>query len=159
MGGSLRVLLFLNATVVAVACRTNAAAARQRAEATAAACRALPVDSALLARGPVYRECEVGTPVAVTRGGAPRLPAAFREAKGDRCDSVRVSFVVDTLGQLEAGSERVLYGGDSALVAAVLASLPAGEYLPAERQGRKVRGLVSYPFYFATRFGMRCGPS
>lgn len=70
---------------------------------------------------------------------------------------MRVLFVVDTTGRVEPRTTRVLQGSDTALVAAVLVSLPGHRYLPAEHQGQKVREAMAYPHYFQSSPRMRCG--
>ena len=61
---------------------------------------------------------------------------------------VRVQYVVDTLGRVEAKSIRILASSHDLFASAVREVLPRQRFLPAEIGGRKVRMLVQQPFSF-----------
>ncbi len=93
------------------------------------------------------REHEVDKPVLLAPGmSAPVYPESLRAAGVS--GSVLVEFVVDTMGRVESGSERVVQSGHAHFTAAVRAVLPKYRFLPAEAQGNRVRQLVRMPFRF-----------
>jgi TonB family protein len=55
---------------------------------------------------------------------------------------VQVEFIVDTLGAPELASFKVLKSPDPLFATSVQRSLPSRRFLPALRQGRKVRQVV-----------------
>ena len=107
-------------------------------------CGGIAPDSAWLANGPVYRDCEVETP-AKRRGDPPRLaldPA--RLGSDSACKRVTLVFVVDTRGTVELASVRATVSDHPDLEAAVRATLPALKYTPALRAKHPVRQVVEY---------------
>jgi hypothetical protein len=108
---------------------------------TAHACTIAAADSALLAAGPLYRDCSVDrparavqTPLQATTSLRPRGPAT--------CYAAEVQFVVGTDGYPEPGTERIVRSTDVAFSALVLASVPTWIYAPAELDGEPVRQIV-----------------
>lgn len=90
---------------------------------------------------------QVDRPVLLRPGApAPLFPEALRSAGVS--GSVLAEFVVDTLGRIEPASVQMLSIDHDQFGAAVRAVLPKLRFLPAERQGRKVRQLVRLPFRF-----------
>lgn len=95
----------------------------------------------------VYFEHEVTKPAAPTNNVAPSYPAAL-QARGIEGQLV-AEFVVDTLGRAEPASFVARSSTHAEFVAAVRSALPRMRFLPAEREGRKVRQLVHQAFAFA----------
>jgi protein TonB len=96
----------------------------------------------------VYFEFQVEQPVrpaADSRG--PRYPEAEKAAR--REGEVLAQFVVDTTGQADLASFKVLGSTGEAFATAVREALPSLRFLPAEVGGRKVKQLVQQPFQFA----------
>ncbi len=83
----------------------------------------------------------------VTSTPAPRYPTELRAKmiEGD----VIVQYVVDTLGGVDSTTIRTVYASDPLFDDAVRAVLPRFHFLPAEKQGRKVKALIQQPFGFA----------
>lgn len=96
---------------------------------------------------PVYYEFDVQKPASPTNHPSPTYPAALQQ-RGIG-GSFAVEFVVDTLGHAVPETFRVLQPAEPLFVEAVRAVLPRLRYLPAEREGRKVRQLVHQAFAFA----------
>ena len=61
---------------------------------------------------------------------------------------VLMEFVVDTLGRVEPGSQRVVQADHQLFAASVRDVMPRLRFMPAEARGRKVRQLVHLPFRF-----------
>jgi len=76
----------------------------------------------------------------------PRYPEAMRRELIE--GEVVVQFVVDTLGQPEMATFKVLRSPHPELTRAVWTALPAMRFTPAEFDHRKVRQLVQEPFVF-----------
>jgi TonB family protein len=95
-----------------------------------------------------YFEFQVTKPVRQAPGSkAPRYPVELRAAgvQGE----VLAQFVVDTLGQPDVKTFKVLRSSHGLLTDAVQTALPDMRFTPAEVNGRKVRQLVQQPFVFA----------
>jgi TonB family protein len=83
---------------------------------------------------------QVDEPAEVIQQGAVRYPAALERAGiGGR---VELEYVVDSLGQAESGSLRVIEGGHPAFEAAARAAVLESRNRPARAGGRPVRQLV-----------------
>ena len=98
---------------------------------------------------PVYYEFDVDKPASPLNNVTPSYPAELQR-KGIGA-TFAVAFIVDTLGAPEPASFALLpqYPADPLFVDAVRAVLPRLRFLPAEREGRKVRQLVHQAFAFA----------
>lgn len=94
----------------------------------------------------VYFEHEVSKPVAPENNVSPRFPAGL-QAKGIGGEFT-AEFVVDTSGLAEPASFVARGSTHPEFVEAVRAALPRMRFLPAERDGRKVRQLVQMGFAF-----------
>lgn len=82
----------------------------------------------------------------VGRFRAPPYPPELRKAKVE--GDVIVQFVVDTLGQVEPPSVRILESTHPAFDTVVGRALLAAQFRPAELAGRPVRQVVQLPFQF-----------
>jgi hypothetical protein len=108
-------------------------------------CSGDPADSAWVAAGPVYRDCEVDRK-AELRGSEPRLPytpPATGSSSG-RCYSAELEFVVSTAGEPELSTVRARPANDRDVEEAMRAVLPMRRYQPALLEERPVRQLVVY---------------
>lgn len=99
-------------------------------------------------RETTYFEFQVDVPVWPAQGSSHPLYPPELKAAGVEGEAL-VQFVVDTLGHADTLTFRVLKTDHGAFAAAVKLAVPSMTYLPAERQGRKVRQLVQQPFVFA----------
>jgi TonB family protein len=100
-------------------------------------------------RFPAYLEYETDRPALSVPGNpAPRYPNELRELNIE--GEVLVQFVVDTLGQADMRTFRLL--GPSRVyrefVQSVINVLPKMRFSPAQRRGCKVKQLVQLPFAF-----------
>jgi len=94
-----------------------------------------------------FFEFQVEKPVAPRPGNAaPRYPDALREAKIEGV--VLAQFVVDTLGQPDMDTFKVLKSTHELFTNTVKASLPDMAFYPALVGGRKVKQLIQMPFQF-----------
>jgi TonB family protein len=98
---------------------------------------------------PAFFEFEIDKPALSIPGNpAPRYPEALREEGIE--GEVLVQFVVDTLGQADMRTFRLL--GPSRVyrefVQSVFQNIPKMKFSPAEYRGCKVRQLVQLPFAF-----------
>lgn len=101
---------------------------------------------------PAYLQSQVEVRVLSLSGNpAPRFPKERMAAKEN--GRVVLQFVVDTLGQAEAGTDVLLEATDTAFARAVLDVLPLMRFYPAKRGGRTVRQLVVQPFTFCATSG------
>lgn len=111
--------------------------------ADAGPCALAAQDSAYLASGPVFPECDVDRRARLT---TPNVRLDYRPTavtrSGRQCEAAVVRFVVDRAGVPEVATARVLSATDAALGDAVLASLPHWRYRPAEKDGVPVRQVV-----------------
>jgi TonB family protein len=90
---------------------------------------------------------QVDKPVILMPGSAtPSYPALLRSAGVG--GGVLVEFVVDTLGRVESGSQRIMQADHDLFAASVRDVMPRLRFMPAEARGRKVRQLVRLPFRF-----------
>jgi TonB family protein len=80
------------------------------------------------------------------RGPSPQYPPDLRDqgVQGD----VRILFVVDTLGNAEMCTVRVVASSHPVFTQAVLKVLPRMRFFPAEKNGRKVRQRLVLPMMF-----------
>jgi TonB family protein len=140
VGGSL-----IAAAIVAFACSVqpdSPAAPKQTASRSAS-------------RGPqrvndnqTYFEFQVEKQAAVMPGNpAPRYPDMLRSAHVE--GEVLAQFVVDTSGQADMSTFKVLKSTHDLFVQSVKAVLPNMKFYPAEVGGRKVKQLVQMPFQFS----------
>ena len=102
-------------------------------------CTAIAVDSSWLAAGPVYQNCEVDTPARMT---VPRVDYRPPLNECGQTYQARVSFVLDTLGQVEANTVRLVAASPRAYGAAVAAAVTHAHGTPAQKAGQKVRQLA-----------------
>ena len=102
-------------------------------------------DSALLHRGPVYRDCDVDKPA---RLRTVDLPIDYNPTTGglgsSRCLRAEFQFVVDTVGQVEQATVRPGNSNDRGLENAVRGNLGQLRYEPARKAGAKVRQVVVF---------------
>lgn len=87
--------------------------------------------------------------VALRTSASPDYPPALRKLGIE--GTVRVRFVVDTLGRVEPASVDVRASPHEALSESVRAVLPRLRFAPAQVAGRPVRQLVEMPFVFSLR--------
>lgn len=109
-------------------------------------CKGTPPDSSPVTLAHPYRDCEVDTK-ARQRGGDPRLQintAHMTRPPRNGCIQVQLEFVVDTLGNPETRTVRVVASDNDDLADAVLATVPNLHYSPARLEGQLVRQLVRY---------------
>lgn len=95
-----------------------------------------------------YFEFQVTKPVTPAPGNmAPRYPDMLRSSnvEGD----VLAQFVVDTMGNADMFTFKVLRSTHDLFTAAVRGSLATMKFVPAEVGGRKVKQLVQMPFMFS----------
>jgi TonB family protein len=96
----------------------------------------------------VYFEFQVERPVTQLQGSVgPRYPDSLRVAKVE--GEVLAQFVVDTSGQAQVPTFKVLKSTHPLFVDAVRTALPTLRFTPAFVGGRAVRQLVQQPFQFA----------
>lgn len=102
-------------------------------------------DSAVLHRGPVYRDCEVDRPA---RLRTVDLPLDYNPPTGglggSRCLRAEFQFVVDTVGRVEPATVRPGNSNDRGLEEAVRGNLGQLRYEPARLGGAKVRQVVVF---------------
>ena len=95
----------------------------------------------------VYVAAQVTKPVAPEVGSAtPHYPDVLRTAKIE--GMVLMSFVVDPDGKIDMPSALVMKVSDPRFLPTVIAALPDMRFTPAEIEGRRVKQLVSQPYYF-----------
>jgi TonB family protein len=99
--------------------------------------------------GDVYFEFQVAKQVSVLPGNpAPRYPDMMRSSNVE--GRVLAQFVVDTLGQADTLTFKILRSTDPMFTSSVRAVLPSLRFSPAEiAGGRKVKQLVQMPFEFS----------
>lgn len=91
---------------------------------------------------------EVEKPVVVVEHSPqPRYPAGLLAQGISGC--VLAQFVVDTAGNADRSTLRVLAYSHTEFVRAVYDAMPAMKFIPAETSGRKVPQLVQRPYSFA----------
>ena len=96
---------------------------------------------------PAYFEFQVEKPVrAQPDQPHPRYPDSMR--KSGIQGEVLAQFVVDTLGQADMSTFKVLRSTAIEFTNAARAALPQMSFFPAELKNRKVRQLVQMPFNF-----------
>ncbi len=95
----------------------------------------------------VPRNDEVDQPARRVYVVEPVYPSALRAAGIE--GTVRLSFIIDTLGGVEAGSVTVLEASHPGFVASASAAVRAQRFIPAERRGRVVRTLAEQTVRFA----------
>lgn len=94
----------------------------------------------------VAGDAVVDSPVRTLVDRTPRYPAMLRDA--GITGTVRVRFVIDTLGRVEPSSVRVLDSSHELFTKAVVAALRESRFTPGEVAGRRVRTLVERSFRF-----------
>jgi protein TonB len=109
--------------------------------------RALATPTSSATQATVYSELDVDVPADVKPPTArPRYPEALR-ADGIEGEVI-AEWVVDTLGRPEVRSFRVIRSTHRYFAEAVREVLPRMRFLPAEKNGHKVRQIVRQPFSF-----------
>lgn len=116
-----------------------------------------PCDPAKLApswlvAGSVYRDCEVDRRAIETE---PKVTPAWKPTTFNHCNWSVVEFVVDTAGLPEPKSERLVSSNEPGLGVVHLKSVAAKRFLPAEKQGQRVRQVVRDPVIFIMDFKMK----
>jgi TonB family protein len=108
--------------------------------------------------GQPYFEFMVDQPVReAARTARPRYPDSLK-VHGVQ-GQVLAQFVVDTMGQVEPSTFRVLASTHDEFTAAVRGAMPGFAYEPARRRGQKVRQLVQQPFVFAISGAEQSAPA
>ena len=98
--------------------------------------------------GGEYSQFQVDLPARLSpRSPLPRYPEALRRLA--LAGTVRMTFVVDTLGRVEMATVRVLEAAHPAFEASVRSTLPRMRFEPARIGDRPVRQLVEFPVAFA----------
>lgn len=98
--------------------------------------------------GSVLSDREVDRQVTILSGyRTPRYPEMLRATGVE--ETLMATFVVDTLGRVEAGSLEVPNAQHTPFVAAVREALANARFRPAESQGRRVRQRVMQAFVFS----------
>lgn len=95
---------------------------------------------------PMYLEFQVTEAARVLEWVTPAYPSVLKTRKVE--GAVVIQFVVDTLGQMEHGTLRVLRATNPAFESAVRATLASARFSPAVREGKRVRQLMVQPFAF-----------
>ncbi len=96
-----------------------------------------------------YQVGEVDVPAELTRAVTPNYPPTMR-ALG-RSGVVRVRYVVDTLGRVEAGSVVVVESSGESFTGSATEAVATMRFRPARVRGRPVRQLVEQVVRFAMR--------
>lgn len=97
---------------------------------------------------PAYLEYQVEHTARLERGApTPTYPRARRAAGIE--GKVIVTFIVDTMGVVEAGSVRAIEATDKEFRDAVLIVVPLLRFDPAFRENRPVRQVVQQTFVFS----------
>lgn len=114
---------------------------------SAAASQPAP-SAAVVAEGEPYMEFQVKDPVSANLEAtrAPSYPADLRAA--GISGTVLTQFVVDTDGNVELDSFKVVESDHEGFTEAVRAALPFMKFHPAQVEGKAVRQLVQQPFMF-----------
>ncbi len=86
-------------------------------------------------------------------GSPPRYPDLLNNAGIG--GQVKVEFVIDTLGRIEAGSLRVLSSTHELFTASALEALKSWAFRPGRLDGRAVRSRVNLPLIFVHQSGGR----
>lgn len=136
-----RRLVFAGIAAIGAACASNPTP-------KVAPVLAAPADAQARQAGiDVYVAAQVTKPVAVEVGSAtPHYPDVLRTAKIE--GMVMMSFVVDTTGKIDMPSALVVQASDPRFLPTVIAALPDMRFIPAKLEGRRVKQLVSQPYYF-----------
>ena len=95
-----------------------------------------PTGSPLPSAGTIYQESEVDDPPTLLIGAAPRYPRVMAEAGID--GRVTLTFVIDTLGHVVAGSVKAEEATHPAFIAAAEEAAYASRFRPAHRHGSAV---------------------
>lgn len=135
------------------AAKTSAAKKTKTATAKTAAAKPAPVAART---DSIYTGVQVDTlaePNPATF--VPRYPPGLRARQVG--GTVVVQFVVDTTGQVDMGSFKVLSSSDTAFTTSVRAAVARTDFYPALLDGRKVRQLYEQPFTFAVDSVARAG--
>jgi len=108
-------------------------------------CSGLPLESAWLAAGPVFRDCDVDKP-AKRKGGEPKLDDRhFKELDPTfACKEIVLEFVVTADGLVDTTATRLISSDHQALTLAVRETLGVLRFEPATLNGEQVRQLVVY---------------
>ena len=95
-----------------------------------------------------YFEYQVDKPAVIAPGSPePIYPDSLKVKKVE--GEFIASFIVDTTGNVELASFRVMKPGHPLFIASVRNALPLMRFVPAELAGMKVRQLVQRPFVFS----------
>jgi hypothetical protein len=128
----MRGLVLFSLSAVLVACASGSG------RSSSAACAPMLSDT-LLSGTPVYPECGVSR--AVRAIGQPPRPQ-YTPPAGQRCIRAVIDVVVNANGLPVPATARVVRATDAAFASAVLATLSAYRYRPAEKDGLPVAQLV-----------------
>ncbi len=102
--------------------------------------------------GRVYRDCEVDRAARLrSEGRLEFTPAAPGQGRDWRCEEAELTFVVDTAGQHEPGTIRIVATTNLEFAAAVVGHLSTVRYRPALLAGKPVRQAVVYRKTLLTR--------
>lgn len=131
-----RVAGFTAAVVLVSACASGGGGvAKSRAS------RCMPItDSALVAAGPVYRECEVDQRATLIT--QPRIDFQPRASVREPCFRAEFEVVVDERGNVLPETVRWIRVNDGSFQEAIQATLSRWKYQPATKGGYAVRQLM-----------------
>lgn len=131
-------LLMVMLACVALACATTPR--------SGSACAPVPVDRRV-GIAEVYQRCEVDTPASLPQG-MPR--PNYTPSRTTTCARVSMEMVVDDSGRVRLPTVKVLRSTEQGLTDAVIATLPAMRYAPAQKGGKPVAQLVEYGMAIAS---------
>jgi hypothetical protein len=104
-------------------------------------CELSAADSVHLAGGPVYRDCDVDSPVRLLKGDVDFRPPSGTPARSE-CFTAEVELVVGPDGRPETDSGRLVSASHHAFGVAVMTALPRWQFTPASLDGAAVRQIV-----------------
>lgn len=137
-----RMMKNLAAALLACVALLAACAGHPAGSAPGDGCALSSADSAYLAGGAVYRDCAVDREASLDRRSVQLEMQAVNPSQSVRCMSADVELVVGIDGRPEPGTGRLVRTSYPAFGEAVLRSLAAWQYAPAEKDGRPVRQIV-----------------
>jgi TonB-like protein len=106
-------------------------------------CELARADSVYLEGGPVYRDCAVDRRAKLLGSlPVPNLELVTPPTGTPACWTAEIQFVVDSAGEPELMTVRVLRTSDPSFADAVIATLPQWKYQPAVKDGVAVRQIV-----------------
>src|SRR5437660_9939742 len=122
----------------AMAC---AGAVHQR---SSAPCSLLTRDSIYLRDGPVYPACAVDSRAQLIDEPSPAFDLNDASARGTRCLTVTLQFIVDTTGTPEPATLKLISTTNSAYADAIRRMVPAWRFQPARKNGVAVRQILQF---------------